>query len=136
MPVRQPSVMASDKVSQDTSMHAELRYGMLCAGGGVIDTANRTFKMRFRIVTGYGLDTPLEFRTVFPKVMPQPRHLRPIPAAEIARAFLCALRHTAQVFVQIVRNKHLAVLTNMRQVADGFVLLGSFRHRSAAIVRR
>ena len=122
-------MMAGDKVRQDASMHAELLHGMLCAGGGVIDSANRTFKMRLRIVTRHRLDTPLEFRAVFPKVMPQPRHLRPIPTTEIARAFFRTLRHTAQVIVQIVRNEHLTVLANMRQVADGFVLLGSFRHR-------
>ena len=63
-------MMASNQVRQDTSMHPELLHGMLCAGGGVIDSANWTFEMRFWIVTGHRLDTPLEFRAVFPKVMP------------------------------------------------------------------
>jgi len=115
-------------------MHAELHYGMLCASAGVIDPANWTFQMRLRVVPGHRLDTPLEFRAVFSKIVPQPGHLRPIPATELTRAFCRTSSHTAQVFAKIVRNERFTVLANMCHVPDIFVLTEVFHNLLTTLI--
>src|ERR1051325_12158561 len=85
--------------------------------------------MRLRIVAGHGLDTPLEFCAVLPKVTPQPRYLSPIPAAEITRTFFRTSRHAMQMFTQIVCNQLPFALAHMRKITNGVVVLRFFRMR-------
>ncbi len=102
-------------------MSSELVCRVLCPHRGVINSARVAFKMSAGVVTGHRFDTPLKFHAIFPQVMPQSCHSRPISTAEESGMFFCKFSHLSQVLIEVVQRENIAVTPNVGQMAGGLL---------------
>ena len=94
--------MTGNEIRQYPAIRSELVDRVLRTSGRVVNSTGLAFEMRFGVITGHRFNTSLKFRAILPKVMPQPRYLRPITAAKDTGIFFRALPYPAQVFIEVM----------------------------------
>ena len=113
-------MVTRDQIRQYPAMQPELVYRVLCPSSRVINTARRTFKMGFGVITRRRHDKPLKFRTVLSQVVPKPCHVSPVAASKNVREFSGTTAYFSQMLFKVVGNKDSSVLSDMRQIAKRF----------------
>src|SRR5918999_3318849 len=120
IPIRQPSMMPGNEISQYPAVGSQVLNRVDCPRGGMIHSSFAAFDMSFRIIAGSGFDIGLECRAIFPEIVPKSGKRGPIGISKGRGESICDMSYIQEMIFKLVYYiSALLILAHVRYILRG-----------------